>query len=99
MGESDPSCTKKSGLTVVKNELIPQRVTTEWRMCINYCKLNEVKRKDHFRLPFLDQTLERVAEHEFYAFLDGFSEYNQIYIDLDDQENTTFTCPFSTFAY
>jgi hypothetical protein len=93
---------KKSGLTVVKNDkndLIPQRVTTGWRMCIDYRKLNEVTRKDHFPLPFLDQTLERVAGHEYYSFLDGFSGYNQIEIDLDDQEKTTFTCPFGTFAY
>ena len=93
---------KKSGITVVKNEkdeMIPQRVTTGWCMCIDYRKLNEATHKDHFPLPFLDQTLERVAGHEFYSFLDGFLGYNQIEIDLNDQEKTTFTCPFGTFAY
>ena len=68
-------------------------------MCIDYHKLSKVTRKDHFSLPFLDQTLERVAEHEFYAFLNGFIGYNQIEIDLDDQEKTTFIWPFGTFAY
>jgi hypothetical protein len=56
-------------------------------------------RKDHFPLPFRDQILERVAGHEFYCFLDGYSGYNQIEIALEDQEKTTFTCPFGTFAY
>jgi hypothetical protein len=56
-------------------------------------------RKDHFPLPFMDQILERVAGHEFYCFLDGYSSYNQIEITLEDQEKTTFTCPFDTFAY
>jgi hypothetical protein len=56
-------------------------------------------RKDHFPLPFMDQILERVAGHEFYCFLDGYSGYNQIEIALEDQEKTTFTCPFGTFAY
>jgi hypothetical protein len=56
-------------------------------------------RKDHFPLPFMDQILERVAGHEFYYFLDGYSGYNQIEIALEDQEKTTFTCPFGTFAY
>jgi hypothetical protein len=56
-------------------------------------------RKDHFRLPFMDQILERVAGHEFYYFLDGYSGYNQIEIALEDQEKTTFTRPFGTFAY
>ena len=47
----------------------------------------------------MDQILERVAGHEFYYFLDGYSGYNQIEIALEDQEKTTFTCPFGTFAY
>jgi hypothetical protein len=56
-------------------------------------------RKDHFPLPFIDQILERVAVHGFYCFLDGYSGYNEIEIALEDQEKTTFTCPFGTFAY
>ena len=93
---------KKSGVTVVaneNNELIPTRVTSGWRVCIDYRKLNAGTRKDHFPLPFVDQMLERVAGHEFYCFLDGYSGYNQIEIALEDQEKTTFTYPFGTFAF
>ena len=93
---------KKSGVTIVANadnELVPTRVTTGWRMCIDYRKLNTVTRKDHFPLPFIDQMLERLAGHSYYCFLDGYSGYNQIEIALEDQEKTTFTCPFGTFAY
>nr|GEZ46081.1 reverse transcriptase domain-containing protein [Tanacetum cinerariifolium] len=46
-----------------------------WRVCIDYCKLNEATRKDHFPLPFMDQMLERLARNEYYCFLDGFSAY------------------------
>ncbi|GJV52611.1 reverse transcriptase domain-containing protein [Tanacetum coccineum] len=56
-------------------------------------------RKDHFPLPFMDQMLERLAGNEYYCFLDGFSGYFQIPIDPHDQEKTTFTCPYGTFAY
>nr|GFA30766.1 reverse transcriptase domain-containing protein [Tanacetum cinerariifolium] len=62
-------------------------------------KLNEATRKDHFPLPFMDQMLERLAGNEYYCFLDGFSGYFQIPIDPKDQEKTTFTCPYGTFAY
>ncbi|CAN6557531.1 unnamed protein product [Malus baccata var. baccata] len=93
---------KKSGVTVVKNdenELVPIRIQTGWRVCIDYRKLNSTTRKYHFPLPFIDQMLERLAGRAFYCFLDGYSGYNQIVIAPDDQEKTTFTCPFGTFAY
>ncbi|GJR57889.1 reverse transcriptase domain-containing protein [Tanacetum coccineum] len=93
---------KKGGMTVVtndENELVPTRLVTGWRVCIDYRKLNEATRKDHFPLPFMDQMLERLAGNEYYCFLDGFSGYFQIPIDPKDQEKTTFTCPYGTFAY
>nr|GFD08112.1 reverse transcriptase domain-containing protein [Tanacetum cinerariifolium] len=52
---------KKGGMTVIKNdenELVPTRLVTGWRFCIDYRKLNEATRKDHFPLPFMDQMLE-----------------------------------------
>nr|GEU68022.1 reverse transcriptase domain-containing protein [Tanacetum cinerariifolium] len=91
-----------SGFTIVENEeneLIPTHLVTGWRVCIDYRKLNEATRKDHFPLPFMDQMLERLAGNEYYCFLDGFLGYFQIPIDLKDQEKTTFTCPYRTFVY
>ncbi|GKA23353.1 reverse transcriptase domain-containing protein [Tanacetum coccineum] len=93
---------KKGGMTVAENkdnELIPTRLVTGRRVCIDYRKLNDATRKDHFPLPFMDQMLERLAGNEYYCFLDGFSRYFQIPIDPQDQEKTTFTCPYGTFAY
>ncbi|GJY78999.1 reverse transcriptase domain-containing protein [Tanacetum coccineum] len=74
-------------------------ISDRWRVCIDYRKLNEATRKDHFPLPFMDQMLERLAGNKYYCFLDGFSGYFQIPIDPNDQEKTTFTCPYGTFAY
>nr|GFA79068.1 DNA-directed DNA polymerase [Tanacetum cinerariifolium] len=91
---------KKGGITVVENEdneLIPTRVVTGLRVCIDYHKLNEATRKDH--LPFMDQMLERLAGNQYYCFLDNFSGYFHIPIDPKDQEKTTFTYPYGTFAY
>ncbi|RDY13055.1 Retrovirus-related Pol polyprotein, partial [Mucuna pruriens] len=85
---------KKSGLTVMKNqhdELVPKRIQNSWRVCIDYRRLNQESRKDHFPLPFIDQS--------YYCFLDGFSGYMQIHIALEDQHKTIFTYPFGTFAY
>nr|GEV18075.1 reverse transcriptase domain-containing protein [Tanacetum cinerariifolium] len=93
---------KKDGMTIIENEdseLIPTRLVTKWRVCIDYHKLNDATRKDHFPLPFMDQMLKRLAENKYYCFLDGFSRYFQIPIDPQDQEKTTFTCPYGMFAY
>ncbi|KAL6508897.1 hypothetical protein OROHE_021456 [Orobanche hederae] len=93
---------KKAGVTVVKNsdgELVPTCVQNGWRVCIDYRKLNDATRKDHFPLPFIDQMLERLVGKSHYCCLDGFSGFHQIPVDPKDQEKTTFTCPFGTFAY
>nr|GEV20063.1 reverse transcriptase domain-containing protein [Tanacetum cinerariifolium] len=93
---------KKGGMTVVENkdnELIPIRLVTGWRVCIEYRKLNDATWKNHFPIPFMDQMLKCLARNEFYCFLDGFSGYFQILIDPQDQEKTSFTCPYGTFAY
>ncbi|RDY00192.1 Retrovirus-related Pol polyprotein, partial [Mucuna pruriens] len=93
---------KKSEMTVMKNqqdELVPTRIQNSWRVCIDYRRLNQATRKDHFPLPFIDQMLEKLAGKSHYCFLDGFSGYMQIHIAPEDQHKTTFTCPFGTFAY
>ena len=66
---------------------------------MDYRKLNSWTEKDHFLMPFMDQMLDRRARKWWYYFLDGYSGYNQISIAPEDQEKTTFTCPYGTFAF
>ena len=56
-------------------------------------------RKDYYPLPFIDQMLDMLAGHPYYCFLDGYYGYNQIAIAHEDQEKTTFTCPYDTYAF
>ena len=69
-----------------KNELIPTRIVTGWRVFIDYRKLNTATRKDNYPLPFIDQMLDRLAGHSHYYCLDGYSGYNQIEKAPKDQE-------------
>ncbi|GJT97432.1 hypothetical protein Tco_1092950 [Tanacetum coccineum] len=85
---------KKGGMTVVENEdneLITTRLVTGWRVYIDYRKLNDATRKDHFPLPFMDQMLERLVGNEYYCFLDGFFGYFQIPIDPKDQDKPSLS--------
>ena len=93
---------RKSGVTMVhkeKGKEMPTHLTTVWKVCIYYRRLNEVTMKDHFPLPFINQLLKRISGQPIYCFLDGYSEYFQIEISAEDQEKTTFTCSFGTYAY
>ncbi|XP_070007259.1 uncharacterized protein [Nicotiana sylvestris] len=92
---------KEGGMNVVtneQNELIPTKIVIGWRVCMDYQKLNKVT-QDHFPLPFHDQMLNRLTWCAFYCFLDGYPGYNKILIAPEDQEKTTFTCLYGTFAF
>ena len=78
---------KKGGFTIIKNEkneLIPTRTVTGWRVHIYYRKLNTAIRKDHYFLPFIDQMLDKLAGHPHFCFLDGYFGYNQIVMVPED---------------
>ncbi|RDY08776.1 Retrovirus-related Pol polyprotein, partial [Mucuna pruriens] len=89
-------------MTVIENqhdELVPMRIQNNWRVYIDYRRLNQATCKYHFPLPFIDQVLEKMSRKSHYYFLDGFSGYMQIHITLEDQHKTTFTYSFGTFVY
>ena len=60
------------------------------RVCINLKKVNVATIRDPYPLPIIDHVIERVVGAEAYSFLDGFSKYNQIYIDPQDQQKMAF---------
>ena len=82
-----------------KGEELQTRLPTKWRVCIDYQKLNAAIKKDHFPFPFIDQILDNLSSQGFYCFLDSYSGYKQLSIHPDDQEKTTFTCAFGTYAF
>ena len=63
-------------------------------MCVDLKKVNAATVRDHYPLPFTEHVLERVAGHEAYSFLNGFSRYNQVSIDLKDAKTW-----WGVFAY
>ncbi|RDX78073.1 hypothetical protein CR513_41702, partial [Mucuna pruriens] len=69
------------------------------RMCVDYKDLNRVSPKNNFPLPHIDMLVDNTTQHAFYSFMDGFSEYNQIRMALEDKEKTTFITTWGTFYY
>ena len=66
---------------------------------MDYRKLNEATRKDHYPVPFIVQVLDWLAGKEYYCFLDDYFGHNEIVIALENQEKTTLTCPYGTYVY
>lgn len=66
---------------------------------MDFKELNRATLRDYFPLPFIDQVLDTLLGKQYFSFLDGYSGYNQIQIALEDQDKTTFTYPWGTFAY
>jgi len=83
---------KKDGMIVIKNEcdkLISIRTVARWRICIDYRRLNQATRKDHFPFSFIDQMLESLARHYFFSYLDGYPSVFQIPSHPRDQKKMT----------
>jgi len=78
--------------------IVPKK-NGKWRVCIDYRELNKATLKCHFTLPFIDQALDTLAVKKYFSFFDGFNGYNQIQLAPEDQDKTTFTCPWGTYAY
>ena len=78
--------------------IVPKK-NGKWRVCVDFRELNKATLQDYFPLPFINQVLDTLSRKKYFSFLDGYSEYNQIQIALEDQDKTTFTCPWGTFAY
>jgi hypothetical protein len=79
--------------------VVPKKVTRKWRIFVDFRELNKATLKDYFPLPFIDQVLDTLFGKKYFSFLDGYNRYNQILIAPEDQDKTTFTCHWGTYAY
>ena len=81
------------------NVVLVKKVNDKWRLCIDFIDINRACPKDSFPLPRIDLNVDAIAGHELLSFMDAFSGYNQINMDPDDQEKTSFVTGQGTYCY
>ena len=81
------------------NVVLVKKVNGKWRLCIDFTDVNRTCPKDSFPLPLIDLIVYATAGHELLSFMDAFSGYNQINMDPDDQENTSFVTGQGIYCY
>ena len=81
------------------NVVLVKKENGKWRLYIDFTDVNRACLKDSFPLPRIDLIVDATAGHELLSFMDAFSGYNQISMDLDDQEKTSFVTRQGTYCY
>jgi len=81
------------------NVVLVKKASGKWRMCVDFTDLNKACPKDCFPLPRIDQLVDSTAGHEVLSFIDAFSGYNQIYMNVTDQEKTSFITDCGLYCY
>ena len=81
------------------NVVLVKKANGKWRLCIDFTDINKACPKDSFPLPRIDLIVDATAGHELLSFMDAFSGYNQISMDPNDQEKTSFVTAQGTYCY
>ncbi|XP_059455331.1 uncharacterized protein LOC132185592 [Corylus avellana] len=85
--------------TWISNVVMVKKANGKWRICVDFTDLNQACPKDNFSLPRIDLLIDSTAGHELLSFMDAFSGYNQIKMDLADQEKTAFIIDRGRYCY
>lgn len=94
-----------SSITEVKypdrlaNPVVVKKKNGKWRVCVDFTALNKAYPKDNFLLPRIDRLVESTSGNKLLSFMDAFVGYNQIMMNLEDQEKTTFYTKQGVFCY
>ena len=83
----------------LENVVLVKKANGKWQLCIDFTDINKACPNDSFPLPRIDIIMDATAGHELLSFMDAFSGYNQISMDPDDQEKTSFVTAQGTYCY
>jgi hypothetical protein len=89
-------CECKKLVWLANPVLVPKKTG---QMCIDYTDLNRHCPKDTFPLPRIDQVVDSTAGSALLCFLNCYSGYHQIALNVSNQDKTTFITPHDIYCY
>ncbi|CAE6199346.1 unnamed protein product [Arabidopsis arenosa] len=81
------------------NPVVVKKKNGKWRVCVDFTDINKACPKDSFPLPHIDRLVESMAGNELLTFMDAFSGYNQIMMNPEDEEKTSFITDRGIYCY
>jgi hypothetical protein len=79
--------------------LLVKKKTGEWRLCVDFRRLNAYTIKNKFPLPIIEELFEELFGAKWFATLDLRSGFHQILVKEADQYKTAFQTHFGHFEY
>ena len=78
--------------------LVPKK-NGEYRLCVDYRKLNSRTKKENFPVPNIEETLNSLGNKRYFTNLDLLSGYHQIPIAEQSTQYTGFVTPTGHYEY
>ena len=79
--------------------VLVQKKNGTLRFCVDYRRFNAITRKYAYPLPRVDNTLDTLAESQWFTTLDLISGYWQVEVHPSDHEKTAFCTPEGLFEF
>jgi hypothetical protein len=76
-----------------------KKKTGDWRLCVDYKRLNSMTIKNKFPLPVIDELLDELVGAKWFTTLDMASGYHQILMKIMDRYKTTFQTHHGYYEY
>ena len=83
----------------LSNMIMVKKASAKCQMCVDFTDLNKACPRDSFLLLTIDRLVDAFVGHKILNFMDAFSGYNQISMNLPDQEKTTFIAEEGLYCY
>ena len=83
----------------VSNLVVTMKKNADLRVCLDPQCWNKALKREHFRLPVLDDILSKLSNAKLFSTLDVKNAYWHVVLDDESSKLTTFSTPFGRYRW